>query len=111
MVNRYGYTFTANKLATAPYWTQIATMKTTLDLTDELLARAKRVALERDMTLRALVEEALERAIGGSRSRWEPLATVTYGDPSHAEGTLAGPALLRDATLFFRHAQTCSGSH
>jgi hypothetical protein len=72
-------------------------MKTTLDLADELVARAKRVALERDITLRALVEEALERAIGSSRARWEPLATVTYGDPGRAESLLSGTALLREA--------------
>ena len=38
-------------------------MWTTLDMADGLLIEAKRVAAERRITLRALVEEALERAL------------------------------------------------
>ncbi len=38
-------------------------MKTTLDIADGLLIEAKRVAAQRRITLRALVEEALERAL------------------------------------------------
>ncbi len=38
-------------------------MKTTLDIADGLLIEAKRVAAERRITLRALVEEALERTL------------------------------------------------
>lgn len=56
-------------------------MKTTIEVSDALLNRAKRVALERNTTLRALIEEALERAIGSPAARAVPLETVTYGDP------------------------------
>ena len=38
-------------------------MKTTLDIADGLLVEAKRVAAQRRITLRALVEEALERSL------------------------------------------------
>jgi hypothetical protein len=38
-------------------------MKTTLDIADGLLTEAKRVAAQRRITLRALVEEALERVL------------------------------------------------
>ena len=38
-------------------------MKTTLDLSDELLARAKRAAKKKGVPLRALVEEGLRLAL------------------------------------------------
>jgi hypothetical protein len=41
-------------------------MKTTLELPDELLRKAKAVAAERRTTLRALVEHALHREIGSA---------------------------------------------
>ena len=55
-------------------------MKTTIELSDALFQRAKRVALERGMTLRALFEEALERIVGGTLDRATPLETITFGD-------------------------------
>ena len=39
-------------------------MKTTIDLPDDLVAQAKRAALERRTTLRALVDRGLRREIG-----------------------------------------------
>jgi hypothetical protein len=56
-------------------------MRTTLDLDDHLLERARRAAMERGTTLTAFVEEALAAALaprrsGGSRFRlkWKPHA-------------------------------------
>ena len=53
-------------------------MKTTIEISDELLRRAKRAALERNTTLRVIVEEALARALGEGRTRAAPLRTVTW---------------------------------
>ena len=39
-------------------------MKTTIDLSDPILAAAKRLAAERGMTLREVVEAALRRHLG-----------------------------------------------
>lgn len=38
-------------------------MKTTIDIKDELFFRAKEVALQRRITFRALIEEALTNAV------------------------------------------------
>ena len=43
-------------------------MKTTLELPDALLIEAKAVAVRRRTTLRAMVEHALRREIGGSET-------------------------------------------
>jgi hypothetical protein len=52
-------------------------MKTTLDIDDDLLRRAKQAALDRDTTLRAIVEEALERALGPAAAP-VPIRTVVW---------------------------------
>ncbi len=54
-------------------------MKTTLEISDELLLRAKQEALERGTTLRAIVEEALLRSLGAVVAEASPLRTVTWG--------------------------------
>lgn len=54
-------------------------MKTTIDISDDLLQRAKLAALERGTTLRTVVEEALERALGPAVAEAVPLRTVTWG--------------------------------
>lgn len=53
-------------------------MKTTLEISDELLFRAKQAALERGTTLRAIVEEALQRSLGAVLAEAPPLRTVTW---------------------------------
>lgn len=60
-------------------------MKTTLDIDDDLLRRAKQAALDRDTTLRAVVEEALERALGQTGAP-TPIRTVVWPPPA-SDGT------------------------
>ncbi|MCC6336271.1 MAG: DUF2191 domain-containing protein [Myxococcales bacterium] len=58
-------------------------MKTTLDLSDELLARAKRQAKKQGKPLRAIVEEGLRLALqaeAGRRSRYR-MPDRAVGDP------------------------------
>lgn len=44
-------------------------MRTTIDLSDPLVARVKRLMLKRKTTLRALVEEGLRRVLEDDRAR------------------------------------------
>ena len=44
-------------------------MKTTIDLPDDLLIAAKKLAAERRTTIRSLVERGLRKELGGSESR------------------------------------------
>jgi len=53
-------------------------MKTTLEIDDALLKRAKARALERGTTLRAVVEEALQRALGIRAGVRAPLKLTTW---------------------------------
>lgn len=53
-------------------------MRTTIELTDQLLKRAKIVAVERGTTLRALVESALERELSISESAPAPPRRVNF---------------------------------
>lgn len=59
-------------------------MKTTLELDDDLLRRAKQAALDRDTTLRAIVEEALELALGRAAGP-VPIRTIVW-PPLPADG-------------------------
>ena len=57
-------------------------MRTTIEVTDPLLREAKKVALERNTTLRAIVESALERELNFYRGHTgrrvtEPLVHVS----------------------------------
>jgi hypothetical protein len=61
-------------LAISPHRTPV---KTTLDLSDDLLRRAKQAALDRGTTLRAIVEEGLERLLGPATVD-APLRLVTW---------------------------------
>jgi len=69
-------------------------MKTTIEISDELLRRAKQAALERDTTLRAIVEEALERALGGPAADAAPLRTVTWPPPAARKRTHSSDEVL-----------------
>ena len=69
------------------------TVKTTLDLSDDLLRRAKQAALDRNTTLRAIIEEALERALGSEPKRVPPLRTVVWPLPGPPQAASAHDAL------------------
>ena len=54
-------------------------MKTTIDISDSLLRRAKRLAARRGLTLRAIVEQALDRELSVEESvSKSPLRTHTF---------------------------------
>ncbi len=61
-------------------------MKTTIDIHDELLARAKRHARNTGRSLRAVVEDGLRQvlALPASRSRYR-LPDLSVGDPNAAD--------------------------
>jgi hypothetical protein len=54
-------------------------MKTTIELSDELLRRAKQAALDRGITLKAVLEEALARHLGVAAEPVRPFRMVTFG--------------------------------
>lgn len=56
-------------------------MKTTIELADDLVQEAKRVALQRRTTLRALVDRGLRREIGlPHEGQQHPLVALTAMD-------------------------------
>ena len=57
-------------------------MKTTLDIQDELLGRAKRHAAETGRTLRAVVEDGLQRVLSDPEAEPYRLEDFSVGDPS-----------------------------
>ena len=69
-------------------------MKTTLDLPEELLTRAKRVALERGTTLRAVVIGALERELGTAEREISPLRTLVWPPPGQPSETIDPDVVL-----------------
>lgn len=69
------------------------TMKTTLEISDELLLRAKQAALERGTTLRAIVEEALRRSLGPVVAEAPPLRTITWPDTGRRAGAATAKAV------------------
>lgn len=50
----------------------VSSMKTTIDITDGLLAEAKQLAAERHTTVRALVEDGLRLVLERERERATP---------------------------------------
>jgi len=54
-------------------------VKTTIEISDDLLLRAKQEALARNTTLKAIVEEALRRALGPAPESVPALRTITWG--------------------------------
>ncbi len=61
-------------------------MKTTLDIHDELLARAKRHARETGRPLRAVIEDGLRRALApGAPDRGYKLPDLRTGDPDASD--------------------------
>lgn len=56
-------------------------MKTTVDISDALLRRAKRLAARRGVTLRSVLEDALRRELASERAEGAPplVRTHTFG--------------------------------
>lgn len=54
-------------------------MKTTIEISEDLLRRARQLALDRDTTLRAVVEEGLQLLLGLEARPVPPVKFVTYG--------------------------------
>ena len=74
-------------------------MRTTIHLADELLARAKRAAIDSNRTLTAVIEEALRAAL--SKKRGAPETRIDL--PTFGEGGLqAGVDLDDSAALLDR---------
>jgi hypothetical protein len=73
-------------------------MRTTIRLDDELLASAKRAALERGTTLTAVIEDALRRAlVSASAERRERFTMRTFhGDGLRPDVDLDDTASLLD---------------
>ncbi len=74
-------------------------MKTTIDIADAILLRAKRVAKKENVTVRALVEEGLTQALNRREHakpfKWKPHAFVGGGmNPEFEQG---GWPAIRDA--------------
>jgi hypothetical protein len=62
-------------------------MRTSVELSDGLLERARKLAQRRGVTLRALVEEGLRRVLAESASETAfRLQDVTYGEGGFVEG-------------------------
>ena len=63
-------------------WLILLRMKTTLDIKDELLARAKRLAKESGKPLRAIVEDGLRATLAAEeRPVSYELSDCSFGDP------------------------------
>jgi hypothetical protein len=73
-------------------------MKTTIELSDELLEQARRVAKAEGATLRALVEEGLQRSLEARRQATrKPLDFPSYGGSGLTDEFQGAPwSRLRD---------------
>jgi hypothetical protein len=85
-------------------WFTINSMKTTLEILDHLLRRAKALAVKRKVTLRDLAEEGLRRVLEADQSRTPPrVHPVTMkGRGLSAEFQSASWAQIRDAAYGMR---------
>lgn len=61
-------------------------MRTTLNLDEQLLAAAKRRALEQRLSLSRVVEEALRESLAKPKAGGEPVSLVTAGGPGLRPG-------------------------
>ncbi|GAB4170936.1 MAG: hypothetical protein Fur0032_09990 [Terrimicrobiaceae bacterium] len=68
-------------------------MRTTIDMPDDLLRRAKPLLAERKMTLRALVIDALERVLEAPATPFR-LRDASAGQPANGRG-VSGRAINR----------------
>jgi len=71
-------------------------MKTTIEIEDALLRRAKQAALERGITLRQVVEQALVMALGKTSPGDLPLRTRVWPSSGQAGRTISSKRILRE---------------
>jgi hypothetical protein len=71
-------------------------MKTTIEIEDALLRRAKQAALERGVTLRQIVEQALLMALGKTSPGNPPLRTRVWPSSDQAGRTISSERILRE---------------
>ncbi|MFI5269560.1 MAG: hypothetical protein ACHQ7M_19460 [Chloroflexota bacterium] len=57
-------------------------MKTTVDLDPELIREAKKAAIDRGSTLRALIEAGLRQQLAGPNPALKPIRWVAVGGPA-----------------------------
>ncbi|GAB4213404.1 MAG: hypothetical protein Fur007_07500 [Rhodoferax sp.] len=84
-------------------------MKTTIDLSDALFAKAKDVARERQTSLRALVEEGLRRVLSEAASPVKPTFKLKDASVHGAEVLLPNPRdwqQLEEDHVLSRNLQT-----
>jgi predicted transcriptional regulator len=60
-------------------------MKTTIDIADDLLLRAKKMAVERNVTLRSLIEQALAEVLEQGDERVEVNLVTMKGEGLNPE--------------------------
>ena len=63
----------------------MAVMKTTLDIHDELLVRAKRHAQQTGRPLRAVVEDGLRQVLSTPQTTGYEIPDLRVGDPQHPD--------------------------
>ena len=69
----------------------LRSMRTSIELSDGLVERARRLAKQKGVTLRAVVEEALDRLLRESEASAQfRLEAVTFGDGGLCEGVAEG---------------------
>ena len=71
-------------------------MKTTLEIDDALLLAAKRAALDRRTTLRALVEAGLKKELTTKPGRRRPLKLITHPGGLPPELNLSNRRAMRE---------------
>ena len=69
-------------------------MKTTIELPDELLFRAKQAALERGTSLKEVIESALLQVLGRAPARQPALRTVVWPPPNIQAPPVSGSDIL-----------------
>jgi hypothetical protein len=81
-------------------------MKTTVEISDELLDRARRTAVREKTTVRQLIEEGLRRVLAerGRREAFRLRDASFRGDGLHPEAAAAGWDRIREATYDGRGA-------
>ncbi|MGH8117028.1 MAG: hypothetical protein ACREPJ_06955 [Rhodanobacteraceae bacterium] len=70
-------------------------MKTTIDIADDLIKRARRIQARDDVTLRSLVEDGLREIIAQRTHRQKQSFVPVFAGPKSVDPTLTPAALNR----------------